>query len=143
MLRNAGKLHAPLYLLGKDIKCAGIGTAAITYRGLMQILINVQPGLAGDHQIRNAGLALGAAELLQRQGFSITQEAMRQGLQQARRPGRLEVVRQHPSLVLDGAHNPEAWAALRTALRNISPVTACSLVIGVMQDKDIARMTEP
>jgi dihydrofolate synthase/folylpolyglutamate synthase len=129
-------------MLGKDIRCNRTGTAALNYSGLDADLKNVQPGLAGDHQIRNAGLALGAAELLQRQGLSITQEAMRNGLQQARWPGRLELVRQHPSIVLDGAHNPEAWAALRKALKKYFRCNRLFMVIGVMQDKDIARMIE-
>lgn len=136
------KLHAPLYMLSKDILCKRTGTAAIKYCGLDADLINVQPGLTGDHQIRNAGLALGAAELLLRQGFSITQEAMRKGLQQARWPGRLELVQQHPSIVLDGAHNPEAWEALRKALKKYFRCNRLFMVIGVMQDKDIARMIE-
>lgn len=136
------KLNAPLYLLGKDIRCTRTGAAAINYRGLDADLKNVQPGLAGDHQIRNAGLALGAAELLRRRGLSITQEAMRKGLQQARWPGRLELVRLRPSIVLDGAHNPEAWTALRKALKKYFRYNRLFMVIGVMQDKDIARMIE-
>jgi len=136
------KLHAPLYTLGRDILCKNSGTGALNYSGLDADFKNMQPGLAGDHQIRNAGLALGAAELLQRQGFSITQEAMRKGLLQTRWPGRLEVARRHPSIVLDGAHNPEAWAALRKALKKYFRCSRLFMVIGVMQDKDIARMIE-
>jgi dihydrofolate synthase/folylpolyglutamate synthase len=136
------KLHAPLYVLGRDIQCRRTGTAALNYRGLDTDVLHVQPGLAGDHQLRNAGLALGAAELLQRQGLSVSQEAMRIGLQQACWPGRLEVVQQHPSIVLDGAHNPEAWTALRKALQKYFLCNRLFMVIGIMRDKDIARMIE-
>ncbi|MCX5901999.1 MAG: bifunctional folylpolyglutamate synthase/dihydrofolate synthase [Proteobacteria bacterium] len=141
----AGKcqtLQAPFYVLGKNILCRKAGPGALNYSGLDVSLKNVQLGLLGDHQMRNAGLALGAAELLRRQGFDIQEQALIKGMQKARWPGRLEVVRQKPAVVLDGAHNPEAWKALRGALRKYFNFKNLFMVIGVMQDKDINRMIE-
>jgi len=136
------KLHAPLYVLGRDIYCKRAGTAAMYYSGFECILKNARLGLIGDHQVRNAALALGAAELLRGEGFTIKEDDMLQGLQQACWPGRLEVIRQKPAVVLDGAHNPEAWKALRSALEKYYSFKNLFMVIGVMQDKDIARMIE-
>ena len=67
---------------------------------------------------------------------------MLQGMLKARWPGRLEVIRQKPAVVLDGAHNPEAWKALRAALKKYFIFKNLFMVIGVMQDKDINRMIE-
>lgn len=136
------KLHAPLYVLGKDILCRKTGFAVLNYQGFDCILKNARLGLLGDHQVRNAGLALAAAELLCGQGIIIKKEDMLQGLQKAHWPGRLEVIRQKPAVVLDGAHNPEAWKALRSALRKYFSFKNLFMVIGVMQDKDIDRMIE-
>ena len=136
------KLHAQLYVLGKDLLSKKNGLAVLNYRGLDCSLKNVRLGLLGDHQVRNAGLALGAAELLRGQGYVIKEEDMRQGLLKARWPGRLEIIGEKPPVVLDGAHNPEAWKALREALRKDFNFTNLFMVIGVMQDKDISRMIE-
>ena len=136
------KLKTPLYVMGKDILCKKTGFAVLNYRGFDCSLKNARLGLLGDHQIRNAGLALGAAELLRGQGFIIKEEDMLQGLLTARWPGRLEVIRQKPAVVLDGAHNPEAWKALREALRKYFIFKNLFMVIGIMQDKDINRMIE-
>jgi len=141
----AGKcqtLQAPFYVLGKNILCRKAGPGALNYSGLDVSLKNVQLGLLGDHQMRNAGLALGAAELLRRQGFDIQEQALIKGMQKTRWPGRLEVIRQKPAVVLDGAHNPEAWKALRETLRKYFSFKSLFMVIGVMQDKDITRMIE-
>jgi dihydrofolate synthase/folylpolyglutamate synthase len=136
------KQKTSLYVLGKDILCKKTGFTELNYRGFDCILKNARLGLLGDHQMRNAGLALGAAELLRRQGFIIKEEDMLQGLLKARWPGRLEVIRQKPAVVLDGAHNPEAWKALREALGEYFNYKNLFMVIGVMQDKDINRMIE-
>jgi len=136
------KLKTPLYVLGKDFSSKKNGLAVLNYRGFDCSLKNARLGLLGDHQVRNAGLALGAAELLRGQGFIIKEEDMLQGLQKARWPGRLEVIRQKPAVVLDGAHNPEAWKALRGALRKYFIFKNLFMVIGIMQDKDITRMIE-
>ena len=141
----AGKcasVKAPLYVLGNDLRCRRTSPGTFDYSGLDTHLKNVQPGLIGDHQIRNAGLALGAAELLRRRKFTIPPQALKTGLFQAHWPGRLEVMQQKPAIVLDGAHNPEAWKALRSAVRKYFSFNRLIMVIGVMQDKDIARMIE-
>ena len=67
---------------------------------------------------------------------------MRNGIQDARWPGRMEIVRRAPTIVLDGAHNPEAWQAMKKSLDKYFTCKKLFMVIGVMQDKDIARMIE-
>ena len=66
-------------------------------------------GLAGDWQRRNAAVARGALQALDRLGWSLDEATIRAGLAQARWRGRLQTVtwQGHP-LLLDGAHNPPA-----------------------------------
>ena len=85
----------------------------------------------------NAVLAIRAAELLQEQGWHIDEQAIRQGLAQAKWPGRLEVIGTRPFVVIDGAHNPAGMAALAHWLaEKKSEVKRVILVIGMLDDKD-------
>ncbi len=135
-------MNAPLFLTGTDLRGRKTGSGRFDYRGFELVLCAVRPALVGDHQFRNATLALGAAELLCQQGFTITAPQMRAGIENAQWPGRMEIIRYHPTVVLDGAHNPEAWQALKKTLQQYFDYRKLIMVIGVMMDKDIARMIE-
>lgn len=99
---------------------------------------SLRAGLLGDHQIRNAGLALTVIDYLKAR-FPIQEEAVREGLARVTWPGRLEVLSERPWIVLDGAHNP---GAMKTLSRNLSQVFSYKrllLIIGMMKDKDIEQ----
>lgn len=100
----------------------------------------LESGLAGAHQKSNAGLALCAwkklAPLLGKSAHDV--QSQQQALRNAFVPGRLQRIaasRQHPPLVLDGAHNPHGMAALIAALRRegIQPGAA---IFACLADKD-------
>jgi len=80
-------------------------------------LDDLRLGLVGRHQVENAALAVAAAVALEGRGFRVPDHAIRQALATVRVPGRVEVLRTRPTLVLDGAHNPDKMAALAAALR--------------------------
>jgi dihydrofolate synthase/folylpolyglutamate synthase len=73
--------------------------------------------LLGDHQVINAALAMGAVVALSSYGFIVPDGAIFRALPNVRIPGRLEVVTERPTIVLDGAHNPDKMGALLAALR--------------------------
>ncbi len=58
-------------------------------------------------------------------------------------PGRFEIVRDAPLVVLDGAHNPQAMEALAAAVAEEYPGTKWALVMGVMRDKDLDAVLAP
>ncbi|MGR0480087.1 MAG: bifunctional folylpolyglutamate synthase/dihydrofolate synthase [Candidatus Electronema sp. V4] len=130
--------QAPLYLFGRDFSGSGAGSFW-DYQGLDGLKLTDLPmPLRGGHQISNCSLALAAAQLLQRQGWPISEAQIRSGLAQTRWPGRLEYFRSADrQFLLDGAHNPAGAAALRDALRNEFPRQRLILVWGAMADKDI------
>jgi len=68
--------------------------------------------------------------------------AVRRGLGSVRWSGRLQVLRQRPWLVLDGAHNGDSAARLAEALRACFPATRCRLVFGTSVGKDVSRMLD-
>ena len=104
---------------------------------------SLEIALAGDHQLDNAACAVGAIHRLRRTGRRIPETAIRQGLAMARWPGRFEILRRRPWVILDGAHNPQGAAALRRALEMVLPGARPVMVLGAMGDKDIEALVEP
>ncbi|MGH4015821.1 MAG: bifunctional tetrahydrofolate synthase/dihydrofolate synthase, partial [Pseudonocardiaceae bacterium] len=94
--------------------------------------------LHGEHQARNAVLALAATEAFfgAGAGRSLDPEAVREAFATVRAPGRLERVRSAPSVFLDSAHNPHGARALAAALRAEFAFRRLVAVVGVMRDKD-------
>jgi dihydrofolate synthase/folylpolyglutamate synthase len=96
--------------------------------------------LVGEHQARNAALAAGAALWLRDRHPSVDEAAVRLGLERALIPGRLQVVRREPLLLLDAAHSPDRAEALALALRTLylpeKPGRRLVLVIGCSQGHD-------
>ena len=103
--------------------------------------------LTGEHQKINAALALATAEILQKK-IPVTGGKIRAGLAGVNWPGRLQLI-QRPDgqkILLDGAHNVAGAKALREALENNFSPGKCTLVLGVLQDKDwqhICKMLAP
>ncbi|MFC1944420.1 bifunctional folylpolyglutamate synthase/dihydrofolate synthase [Chloroflexota bacterium] len=91
--------------------------------------------LLGAHQIENAAAAVAALE-----AASIPQQAIADGLAATRWPGRLEVLKEKPYLVIDGAHNVNSAKRLVEAIREHFDFDRLLLIIGTSADKDAAGM---
>jgi len=98
-------------------------------------------GLMGEHQKKNAALAVAAVRLLQSQ-IPVSESAIREGLKSTHWDGRLQIVPQAGgrTILLDGAHNPAGAEALATALKTKFAGQIPSLILGTMGDKDIAAI---
>ncbi len=98
----------PAMPLGDGLARYGSGEDEVIYR----------LSLLGDHQLVNSAIAIATLQTLRRQGWAISNQAIAQGLEQTRWPGRLQWVtwgsapNQYP-LLIDGAHNPAAALVLR------------------------------
>lgn len=117
------------------------GHFRVTFESAEARYDNVLLGLRGRHQITNAMVTIQLAESLRKQAFEIPKDAVLEGLEKARHPGRLELLPGHPSILLDGAHNPSGAQALRDYLNEFvkEPVT---MVFGAMKDKKIEEIAE-
>jgi dihydrofolate synthase / folylpolyglutamate synthase len=89
--------------------------------------------LLGEHQLTNAGVATEAARQL---GYD--EDAICRGLETVRWPGRLEILREQPLVVADGAHNVDSMEKLAAAIRKHFAYDRLRLVAGFSADKDIA-----
>ncbi|WEL29178.1 dihydropteroate synthase [Haloferax volcanii] len=98
--------------------------------------LDVRIPLLGAYQARNAGIAVSLARQVRP---DIDAEAIHRGLRNAHWPGRFEVMGTEPTVVLDGAHNPDACAQVATVLDEFD-YDDLHLVYGAMHDKDHREM---
>jgi dihydrofolate synthase / folylpolyglutamate synthase len=131
---------APLWQLGQDFAVEGQGPERFTYRGKTQELEGLSCALPGRHQLDNAACALALLEAAgEAGGPAVDETAVRAGLQSVQWEGRLECIGHDPLVVLDGAHNPAAGAALARYLSDYAkdhPAARIILILGMMRDKD-------
>jgi dihydrofolate synthase/folylpolyglutamate synthase len=93
--------------------------------------------LLGDFQLENAATAVASSEILASEGFAISAADIAQGLAQVKWPGRFQILQQHPTVLVDGAHNV---ASMKRLVNNIKAYFAHKrifLVFGTSCDKDI------
>ena len=103
---------------------------------------DLQIRLLGRFQVENAFLAVRVCEVLNLLGWNISPHTMRCGLQSARWPGRMHILRKKPLVVADGAHNSKAAASLMENLGRYLNFQRLFLVFGCMRDKDIRGMLD-
>jgi dihydrofolate synthase/folylpolyglutamate synthase len=96
--------------------------------------------LSGDHQVKNAALALAACEILRKNGVELTFDHIRKGLLETRWPGRLEIVSEKPLVILDGAHNLMAAKNLAKYIAGRFPDKNACMVVGILDDKPYRSM---
>ncbi|MBW2108130.1 MAG: bifunctional folylpolyglutamate synthase/dihydrofolate synthase, partial [Deltaproteobacteria bacterium] len=132
---QAEQNRVSLLRLGRDIRVRRYNDGRFSCRCAGYRWPRLEVGLFGRHQIDNAALALGVVGLLRKKGWGISDEAVDAGLKTVRWPGRLQVVRQHPLMILDGAHNPAAVRALCRFLKSERTWRRLSVVVGILKDK--------
>jgi dihydrofolate synthase / folylpolyglutamate synthase len=97
--------------------------------------------LYGAHQAANAGQALAAVEAFL--GLkALNPDVVREGFAQVHFPGRLELVRRTPAVVLDAAHNPHGARAAAAAITEAFAFAPLIGVVAVMGDKDARGILE-
>jgi dihydrofolate synthase / folylpolyglutamate synthase len=101
---------------------------------------NLHLSLLGEHQIENAALAIRAIEKLSVIGYRLSVRNIRLGLYRANIPGRLEIIHRNPTVILDGAHNPDKMRALVRAMKAIFPGVKVSALIAIKKEKNAHDM---
>ena len=96
--------------------------------------------LVGEYQMENAANAVAAVEILTEKHAVIPVEAIKEGLAEVNWPGRLQILREKPWVVVDGAHNAYSIEQLGKALKTYFKPSAIKLILGFGNDKDIPGM---
>ncbi len=139
LLQRVAEVGATAVQEGVDFGVAArvpaVGGQVISIQGLRARYDDVFLPLYGAHQAQNAAIALAAVEAFAGDN-PLDEELVRAAFAEVTSPGRLEIVRRSPTIVLDAAHNPHGAAALGEALEDSFTFSPLIGVIGVMGDKD-------
>lgn len=95
----------------------------------------------GAYQAENAYLAISIIEVLNKYyGFNITEDTIRDGLAHANILGRLERISNNPVIILDGAHNVDAFSRLIEYIRTINHNKKVRLIVAISENKEPKKM---
>ena len=96
--------------------------------------------LLGEYQLENAATAVAAIEVLVDQGAKVPVESIAAGLAQVHWPGRLQILRRKPWVIVDGAHNAYSARRLVEAIKQYFDFERAFLILGASSDKDVVGM---
>ena len=137
------KKGSEIFLVGRDMTFKKTDSSLDGQRFMLKNAdreFDLYTPLLGRHQLKNAAVAVCAMEALGRYGIKIPERAVRDGLNNVKWPGRLEVVQKNPLVVLDCAKDPVAAENLRDAILDNFKFKRLFLVMSVSSDKDIPSM---
>ena len=123
---------------------AAVGGQVLALQGLAGAYDDVFLPLHGLHQAGNAAAALAAVEAFLGAGTGgrLDVELVRAGFAQASSPGRLEVLRTSPPVLVDAAHNAHGMAATITAVGDAFAFRSLVVVLACLRDKDVPALLE-
>jgi len=98
--------------------------------------------LLGEHQRKNTAVVLKTADVLRQKGWQLTEDAIYEGLQNVRWPGRFELLSKKPIFFVDGGHNEQCMLSLAKNLSDYLPGRSITALTGVMADKAVGQMYE-
>lgn len=136
----AREQKSTLYLLGRQFTFETVESHVDHQRfhfvGPFQGIPGITISMSGEHQLKNAAVAVMTLEVL-RQYYALIVEEDRfyEGMKHTRWAGRLELISLSPRVLLDGAHNPEGAGALAKALTNVYGYRKLCLMIGMLATK--------
>src|SRR5690242_7575693 len=148
ILERCAEMGATLAREGNEFgvveRTQAVGGQVLRLQGLGGIYDEVFLPLFGAHQAQNAALALAAVEafLGAGAGKQLELELVREGFAQVDSPGRLERVRNAPTILLDGAHNPHGMAATVAALEEEFAFRHLVAVVAALGDKDVSGLLD-
>lgn len=95
--------------------------------------------LKGTYQGENLALVLEAIDILNKNGFEITSDMIKSGLEKVKHPCRFEFLKEK-NIIIDGAHNPNGAKALRKSLEKTFPNQKFKFVFGCLKNKEYSLM---
>lgn len=133
--------HAPFYTVDRS----DYSVSEMTLNGTVfhfENYIGLRLPLLGTYQPFNAAIVLTALRIVEKEGLTGTEEQLRRGLQNVRWPARFELLRNDPTVIFDGGHNPQGIAAAVKSIGTYFPEQRVNILTGIMADKDYDEMIE-
>ena len=132
---HAKEKHAPVILPSPaEVLSATIHGTTFSYKNSTYSL-----SLLGNHQVKNASMALEILALLNERGFFVSKEALRVGLSSVTWPGRWQVLGEDPLFIMDGAHNENGMTSFISAVRTLLPRKKRIIISGMLRDKEYEK----
>ncbi len=100
----------------------------------------VSLALLGVHQVQNCNVVINSCEALMDMGVKITKESIIDGLKAVKWPGRLEIMKRKPLVVMDGAHNIDGIKKLAESIDTYFKYKNMVLILGILADKQVDEM---
>ena len=103
---------------------------------------NIEVNLKGKRQIQNAALVLECCDILNKKGYFLSEEVIKNGLKTVIHRGRFEVIHQNPTMIFDGGHNEQAIENLKETIDLCYKNDKKIYVISVLKSKDYHKIIE-
>ncbi len=147
ILQAAEAREARLYWVGRDIRLTERAYSEDRQKFDVKTpfgnYFDLSLHLLGEHQMENAALAVALAKCFEEKTrMKISEAAIKQGVLDARWPGRLEKLSEKPLVVVDGAHNRESTRRMLEGLKRHFHYSRLLVVLGVSEDKDFQGILE-
>jgi dihydrofolate synthase/folylpolyglutamate synthase len=146
LAERAAEVGATILSEGLDFgirsRTVAVGGQLLELQGLAGVYGEIFLPLYGEHQARNAACALAAVDafLGSAEREPLDGDLIRTAFAGVTSPGRLEVLRRSPTVLIDGAHNPAGAAALAAALEDAFTFDRLAAVVAILDDKDAAGL---
>ncbi|MCT9624338.1 bifunctional folylpolyglutamate synthase/dihydrofolate synthase [Pseudarthrobacter equi] len=140
LLEKAKELGVPFRFegveFGVESRTVAVGGQMVTIQGIAGRYPDLLVPLHGAHQAQNAAVAVAALEAFFGGEKELPFDVLQEGFAAATSPGRLEVVRSAPTIIVDAAHNPDGIKASAAALKEAFTFSRLVPVVGVLKEKD-------
>lgn len=145
LLARARELDVPAAFDTLDFKLIerqhGVGGQLLSIQGQAARYDEIFLPLFGAHQAQNATVALAAVEAFLGGGQrELNADLVRDGFAAATSPGRLELLRAAPSILVDAGHNPDGIRVTAEAIKESFGFTRLVLMVGILREKDAEAM---
>ncbi|WP_079530418.1 bifunctional folylpolyglutamate synthase/dihydrofolate synthase [Halobacillus hunanensis] len=142
--QKAAKQQAPVFMFGKSFTSTHLKSVqngeCFSFTTSDYEVSTLFSRLKGEHQIKNASLALYAMELLKAADFIMDRDYYETGIESTFWPARFEKVSEQPQIILDGAHNQEGTTALIKTMMKHYNDNRIIIMYAALRDKPVEEM---
>ncbi len=141
---QARAFGCPVAVVGRDVRVERLGfdrqgqRLRLTDGGSMEVRIP----LLGSYQPENAAIAYAALREVAKMGLTVPDSAIMAGLEGAVWPGRMQIVRADPTVIVDGTHHAPGVPTLAASLKELFPEQKAVFVLGILDDKDLKAFVD-
>ncbi|XAS69523.1 folylpolyglutamate synthase/dihydrofolate synthase family protein [Micrococcaceae bacterium Sec5.7] len=145
LLEKAKEVRVPFRFegveFGVESRQVAVGGQVVSIQGIAGRYPELLLPLHGKHQAENAAVAVAALEAFLGGGEKeLDTEILQEAFATVTSPGRLEVVRTAPTIIVDAAHNPDGIRVSAEAIHEAFSFSKVVVVVGVLKEKDAEQI---